>query len=98
MRGSDGLEQNVVDEVPRTVASRFELAASRIAEAWLSAGHVSVTADDLHMACEFLARTGITVEQTPGVLVRILHRDGRHQDTTREGAVLLALRSLARRP
>lgn len=91
------MEQNVVEERPRPVASRFELAASRLTEAWLNAGQVSVTADDLRMARDFLAQTGITVEETPGVLVRIRHRDGRSQETTREGAVLLALRRLASR-
>jgi hypothetical protein len=91
------VEQNVVEERPKTVASRFELAASRMAEQWLSAGHMSVSAGDLRIAREFLEQTGITVEETPGVLIRLTHRDGRTQEMTREGAVMLALRRLAGR-
>lgn len=91
------MDRNVVDEKPQPVASRFELAASRIADTWLSTGHLSVSTEDLRLASEYLAQTGITVEETPGVLVRIRHRDGRAQDTTREAAVLLALRRLAKR-
>lgn len=97
MRGDSGPDRNVVDEVPQTVGTRFELAASRIAESWLASGQLSASTEDLRLASEYLALTGITVEETPGVLVRIRHRDGRSQDMTREAAVLFALRRLARR-
>ncbi|HEV7735307.1 MAG TPA: hypothetical protein VGR62_24255 [Candidatus Binatia bacterium] len=91
------MEQNVVEERPKTVANRFELAASRMAEEWLNAGHMSVSAGDLRIAREFLEQVGITVEETPGVLVRLNYRDGRSQEMTREAAVMLALRRLAGR-
>ena len=94
-RMSNGPEQNVLEDRPRAVASRFELAASRIADAWLSNGHIAVSADDFRLAREYLDRTGSTVEETPGVLVRIKGRDGAAQEMTREAAVILALRRLA---
>jgi hypothetical protein len=89
------MEQDVVGDRPRQVASRFELAASRIADAWLSNGHIAVTADDFRLARDYLDRTGSSVEETPGVLVRIRDRNGRSQEMTREAAVILALRRLA---
>lgn len=91
------MEQNVVEQRPRTVGSVFELAASRMAEAWLSAGRVEVSAGDLRLAREFLEQTGCQVDETPGVLVRVRHRDGRVQEMTREATVMLALRRLASR-
>ena len=89
------MEQNVIEDRPRLVGSRFELAASRIADAWLSNGSITVSADDFRLARDYLDMTGSTVEETPGVLVRIRHRDGRAQEMTREAAVLMALRRLA---
>jgi hypothetical protein len=41
------VDQNVTRKKPRKIISRFELAASRMAEAWLEAGEVTVSADDL---------------------------------------------------
>ena len=41
------MDHDVTRKKPRKVASRFELAASRMAEACLEAGAVTVSADDL---------------------------------------------------
>jgi len=47
---------DVTRKKPRKVASRFELAASRMAEARHEAGTVTVSADDLRVAREFLTQ------------------------------------------
>lgn len=90
------MEQDVVEQRPRDVTSRFELAASRMADAWLEAGRMEVSAADLRIAREFLEQAGWKVEERTGGTVR-LSQQGRTQDLSREEAVMLALRRLAGR-
>jgi hypothetical protein len=89
------VEQNVLETRPREVRTRFELAARRLVETWLEAGSMQVSASDMRIAREFLELTGMRVEETPGVLVRLSTRGGRAQEVTREVAFLMALRRLA---
>lgn len=92
------MDQDVTRKKPRKVVSRFELAASRMAEAWLEAGAVTVSADDLHVAREFLTQTGWTVREARGGLLRLTRkRGGPVREMTREAVVLFALRGLAER-
>jgi hypothetical protein len=93
--GEHTVDRNVVEERPREIESLFELAASRLAESWLSTGRLECSISDLRLASEFLTLAGWTVEEVPGVLVRIAHRDGRTHEMTREETVLFALRRLA---
>ena len=70
------MDHDVTRKTPRKVASRFELAASRMAEAWLEAGTVTVSADDLRVAREFLTQTGWTVREARGGLLRLARKRG----------------------
>ena len=92
------MDQDVTKKKPRQVVSRFELAASRMAGAWLKAGMITVSADDLRVAREFLTQTGWTVREVSGGLVQLARRRGGpvHR-MTREAVVLFALRDLAAR-
>ena len=80
---------------PHPVESRFELAALRMADAWREAGRVEVTTDDVRIAREFLERSGVTVFEKAGGVVHLVRRDGRTDETTREGMMLTAFRQLA---
>ena len=80
---------------PHPVESRFELAALRMADAWREAGRVEVTVADLRIAREFLERLGLTVWEMTGGAVHVVRRDGRTEETTREGVMLIAFRQLA---
>ena len=91
------MEQNVLDERARPVETRFELAAWRMVEGWLTAGRIDVSAVDVRLAREFLEHTGSRVEDMPGLLVRVVTGEGRAQEMTREAAVMIALRRLAAR-
>jgi len=91
------LEQNVLDQTARPVETRFELAAWRMVEGWLTAGRIDVSAVDARLAREFLEHTGSRVEDMPGLLVRVVTGEGRAQEMTREAAVMIALRRLAAR-
>ena len=91
------MEQNVLDDPARPVKTRFELAAWRMVEGWLTAGRIHVSAGDVQIACEFLEHTGSRVEDMPGLLVRVVNGEGRPQEMTREAAVMTALRRLASR-
>jgi hypothetical protein len=88
------VEDDLVAERPVHVTSRFELAAARIADAWLRAGRMTVSRDDFLIARQFLLRDGWKVEELAGVRVRLVRRDIA-EETTREGAVIVALRRLA---
>ena len=88
------MERNVVDERPRPIATRFELFARRLMESWISAGHVQVSADDFHMAAEFLRNAGWNVEETAGVMVRLCRKGGETHELTREATLMLAVRQL----
>jgi hypothetical protein len=92
------VDQNVIGNPPRKVGSRFELVASRMADAWLRAGAVTVTPEDLRIAGEFLEQTGWSVRDVGGGLVRLIRIPGaRGHEMTREAVVLIALRRLAGR-
>jgi hypothetical protein len=88
------LDQDVIDNPPRRIRARFELIASRIADAWISSGKLEVSVSDLRLAQEFLEQTGYQVQEVPGLLIR-LTRDGQSEEVTREKAILLAMRRLA---
>src|SRR5262245_45260933 len=94
--GEDSV-QDVVDERPFNVTTRFEVAAARIAEGWIEAGRVRVSAEELAIARQFLEQTGWTVEEVPGLLLRLRYRGGRPREVTREEAMLIAFRDLAAR-
>lgn len=87
--------QDLLKNRPRAVVTRFEVAAVRMADAWLEAGRIHVSPDDFALAREFLEGTGSTVRATSGALLRLRHRDGRAEMLTREALVLLAFRRLA---
>jgi hypothetical protein len=90
------VDRNVTEKPPRAVVNRFELAAARMADAWVRAGRVTVTSDDLDIAREFLQAMGWTVtEGREGLLHVVARRSRRVLELTPEGAVLLALRRLA---
>jgi hypothetical protein len=84
------------DERPKAVSARFELAAARLAQEWLEAGEVRVSATDFAVAREFLEQVGWQVQLVPGLLVRLIGVDGHEREMTRENCVLQALRILAR--
>lgn len=88
------MDQDVTDNPPRAIRTRFELVASRIADAWISSGQLTVSVADLRLAEEFLEQTGYQVQEVPGLLVR-LTRDGQTEEVSREKAVLVAMRRLA---
>ena len=88
---------DVLRNVPRRVRSRFELAAARIADAWLAAGQVKASAADLQIARDFLEQVGCNVRELPGVLVRLENEDGSIEDMSREAAILVAFRRLVAR-
>ncbi len=88
---------DVLRNVPRPVECRFELAAVRIADAWLAAGRIKASADDLQIARGFLEQVGCNVRELPGVLVRLEDEDGRVEEMSREAAVLEAFRRLVAR-
>ncbi len=89
------MEQNVLDERPRQVRTRFELAARRWVERWLASGRMRVSAHDLVIVREFLETAGMRVEDAPDLRVRVVSRHGRAQEVTREAAAMIALRCLA---
>jgi hypothetical protein len=92
------VDQDVTRKKPRKVVSRFELAASRMAEAWLEAGAVTVSADDLRVAREFLTHTGWTVREVRGGFLQLARkRGGLVREMSPEAVVLFALRGLAER-
>jgi hypothetical protein len=92
------VERNIVDEeLPRNIATQFELFAGRLMEAWLVAGHVQVSSGDLKMAADFLRQAGWGVEETAGLMVKLRGRDGRTREMTREDTLLFAVRTLAGR-
>jgi len=89
------MERNVVDEeLPRAIATQFELFAARLMESWITAGSVQVSAGDLRMAAEFLRQVGWQVEETAGLMVKLRGTDGRTREVTREAAMVFAVRCL----
>jgi hypothetical protein len=88
------VDEDVTSNPPRAIHARFELIATRIADAWITSGELKISVSDLRLAQEFLEQTGYQVQEVPGLLVR-LTRDGQSEEMTREKAVLLAMRRLA---
>jgi hypothetical protein len=89
---------DVLNQPPRTVEYRFELAARRIVDGWLEDGRVRASAEDVRLAAEFLKRCGHTAEVLPGLDVRMVSPSGHETIVSREDAVMVALRHLASRP
>jgi hypothetical protein len=90
--------RNVIERPPRPVVNRFELAAARMADAWVRAGRVTVTRDDLDLAREFLQTTGWQVtDGRPGLLRVAARRSRRVLELTPEGTIVLAMQRLAGR-
>lgn len=89
------MERNVVDEdLPRNIATRFELFAAKLMESWITAGAVLVSVDDLRMAAEFLRQVGWQVEEVADLMVQLRGTDGRTRKMTREAAMIFAVRCL----
>ena len=88
--------QDVLENPPRKLQTRFEVAAARIADAWLESRHISTTTADYRMAREFLEESGWVVEPRPGLTVRILRGHTLAEDIPREEMVAIALRLLLR--
>ena len=91
------MEEDLTAKHPHAVRTRFELAVGRIMDAWLNAGRVEVSPDDVKLAREFLEQSGWRVEEAGHAHLRLVHRDGRSEEVTREAAVLTALRRCATR-
>jgi hypothetical protein len=91
------VEHDLTEKQAHPVRTRFELAIGRMMDAWLTAGRISVSAGDVKLAREFLEQTGWKVEDAPAARVRVVNRDGRAEEMTREAAVMIALRRLATR-
>ena len=93
------MDTNVTEKPPKKVVSRFELAASRMADAWLRAGRVTVTREDLQIASDFLEQAGWVVRDVGCGLVELAgKRGGPSQEMSFEALVLLAMRRLAGQP
>ena len=92
------MDQNVTNNRPKAVTARFQLAAARLADAWAANGSLTVTADDMALATDYLRQVGWQVRHVEGLIVRLTDRDGRTEDVSREQAVLRALRELASTP
>jgi hypothetical protein len=91
------VEEILTEQIIKAVSTRFELAAGRMVDAWLAAGRVDVSAADARLVREFLEESGWRVEEVTGGTVRVVQRDGRIEEMTREAAVMAALRQLAGR-
>src|SRR5439155_12392222 len=93
-RGGEAEETRPLTSPPPEVSSRFALAAARMADAWLRAGRVRVSAHDFRIVRDFLESDGWTVEELPGVCVRLRCGGVVSGEMTRESAALVALRRL----
>ena len=85
----------MLEERARPVATRFELAVTRMIDGWVAKGKVTLSEADLRLVREFLEHTGCRVEIMDGQRVRIVSDKGRTREMTREAAVVAALRRLA---
>ena len=93
-RGGEAGETRLPMSATPQVRSRFELAAARMADAWLRAGQVCVSVQEFRVVREFLERDGWTVEDLPGGVLRLRCRGVLFNAMTREAAALVALRRL----
>ena len=89
------MERNVVDEdLPREIATQFELFAARLMVGGLTAGAVLVSSGDLRLAADFLRPVGWQVEETAGLMVKLRGKDGHTRELTREATLMFAVRCL----
>ena len=91
------MEQNILDDRPQRVRTRFELAAARLSESWIAGGKVDLTIADMGLVTEFLVHAGWTVENLGALRYRLVNRFGTAEEFSREGAFMVALRRLAGR-
>jgi hypothetical protein len=91
------VEHDLTQDGPHTVRSRFELGVQRMIDAWMAAGRLEVSPADLQLAREFLEQSGWKVEDAPDLRIRIVDREGQVAEMSREGAVMAALRRLAKK-
>ena len=89
------MEHDLTQEQARPVRTRFELAVRHMIDGWCQSGRVSVSAGDVKLACEYLIHEGCKVEDAPGALLRVVSREGRSEEMSREATVVAALRRLA---
>jgi len=87
--------QNVRNLTTHPVRTRFELAAPRLADAWLRSGRVDLSEQDMGIVGEFLEGQGWRLEGWRGARIRIRGRTGRPRLMSREAVAVLALRQLA---
>ena len=91
------MEHDLTEKVPHRVQTRFELAIRRMVDAWLEAGRMEVSAVDVKLAREFLKHSVWRVEDAADARLRVVNREGRAQEMTRQEAVMAAFRGLAAR-
>jgi len=91
------VEHDLTETIPHRVHTRFELAIRRMVDTWLDAGRMEVSAGDVKLAREFLEHSGWRVEDAADARLRVVNRDGRAQEMTRQEAVMAAFRGLASR-
>lgn len=91
------MEENILDKQPHRVKTRFELAAARLAERFVSDGRVAVSLGEMELAREFLEFHGCKIESIGAGQYRMVNRFGRSEELSREGAFLAAFRRLAGR-
>lgn len=91
------MEDDVLTHQPTRVKTRFELAAARMAERFVSDGRIAISLGEMEIAREFLEYHGCTVETVSPGQYRLVNRFGRAEEITREGAFLAAFRRLAGR-
>jgi len=59
------VEHDLTAQPPHAVRTRFELAIQRMMDAWVTAGRMEVSPEDVQLAREFLEHSGWKVEDTP---------------------------------
>jgi len=91
------VEHDLTAQPPHAVRTRFELAIQRMMDAWVTAGRMEVSPEDVQLAREFLEHSGWKVEDTPQGRLRLVDRYGQAEEMTRQDAVMAALRRLARK-
>ncbi len=91
------MEHDLNLQQPHLVCTRFELGVQRMIDTWIAAGRFEVSPADLQLACEFLEQAGWKVEDAPLARIRIVDREGQVAEMSREGAVMAALRRLAKK-
>ena len=91
------VEHDLTAQPPHAVRTRFELAIQRMMDAWVTAGRMDVSPEDVQLAREFLEHSGWKVEDTPQGRLRLVDRYGQAEEMTRQDAVMAALRRLARK-